>query len=244
MNVILTIPNDLILIISDYVHFEDNIWENGVKCVNDNELELAINLHLWIFYQKGMNTWINFKKIKRLITGTKSVIHNNITHLKLTYEFNDDVNDLPDSVKYLYIQNCDNTSEIKSLPPNLRTLRLSDDYNLPILQYPKTLKRFIGGEDFDQNIDNLPDSVEYIFLGESYNTNIKKLPNNLITMTGTWFALPCPPGHIFGTEIKRPERYTIHCKFPESFKVFDLEEPYPTITHITPLITETIKIEK
>jgi len=245
MKLFLTVPNDLILIISDYVHYEDNSWEDGVECKNKKELDLAVKLHLWVRYKKGMIEWKNFKTIKRLIADGIWMIYNcNLTHLKLTHNFDEDIIDhLTNSIKYLYIRGCKKTSIINGLylPPKLHTLCLPDDYNMPIYEYPKKLKRFVSGEDFNQTIDNLPDSVEYIFLGESFNTDIHKLPKHLMTLSGTYFAVSIPPAPINNFRIEIPKRYAIHCKFPKYFKQFDLEVPFPTIIHPTLIISDYIK---
>jgi hypothetical protein len=91
--------------------------------------------------------------------------------------------------------------EEKGIPDSLEILKLNDEYNTEINQFPTNLKEiYFGssfnksikeisnclmlkkvnfGNDFDKTIKYLPDSVEEINLGSFFKQKINKIPTNL-----------------------------------------------------------------
>jgi hypothetical protein len=111
-------------------------------------------------------------------------LHNGLIHLDFeeAYYFNQEVNNLPQSLKYFAVAEEFNHS-LDYLPNGLETLYYGSIHNIPLSNLPYGIKnlRFMVEEFTDFNIDTslLPDSIEYIQLGNDQHTRFEKLPLNL-----------------------------------------------------------------
>lgn len=89
--------------------------------------------------------------------------------------FNQPINKLPASLRNLYLSNCNYL--ITALPKNLHTLSLGG-YCLPG-NFPPHLCSLNVGNDFNQRVDNLPKTLTSLKFGFSFNQPVNNLPPNL-----------------------------------------------------------------
>ena len=130
----------------------------------------------------------------------------NLTHLTLGKKFNQPIDNLPKSLKYLIFDNrdgdyqpidnrdCDFNQPIDNLPNSITNIILSKLFNQPIDNLPKSLKYLIFDNiygDFNQPIDNLPNSITHLTFSRKFNCPVDNLPNSLINLqTGYYFNYP------------------------------------------------------
>jgi len=105
---------------------------------------------------------------------------NHVYALKLDYNCNDNVDNLPENIRVLFLGQ-QFQQKIDYLPCNLLKLTIWGIFNNEINHLPKTLQSLIfqNYSYFNQPIDNLPDGLEYLELGHSFNQSVDKLPPNL-----------------------------------------------------------------
>lgn len=111
--------------------------------------------------------------IKYLIFGynfnqTVDNLPNSITYLKFGYNFDQRVDNLPKSLKHIVFGN-NFCKHVFTLPPVL-SITFGDKFNKPVHNLPNTVRSIIFGQDFDQNIDILPTCIKSIVFGHKYNT--------------------------------------------------------------------------
>ena len=106
--------------------------------------------------------------------------HNHIYSLKTDYNCNDNVDNLPENIRVLFLGQ-KFQQKIDHLPCNLLKLTIWGYFNNEINYLPKTLQTLIfqNYSFFNQPIDHLPDGLEYLELGHNFNQPINKLPSNL-----------------------------------------------------------------
>ena len=108
---------------------------------------------------------------------------------------------ITNSIEYLSVENNFN-SKITFLPNSkLKTLRLGENYNLPLLNLPNSLQhlKFTSESDynhplnnlsmgliclqlgkwFNHTLDYLPNSITHLYLNSNYNNDITNIPNSI-----------------------------------------------------------------
>ena len=136
------------------------------------------------------NKILKFKKLKiccNNINSLSSSIVNNIsnmpiTHLNITKLFNQRIDNLPSTIKYLTLgSNFD--QPIDNLPSNLIYLTLGYHFNQPIDNLPSTIKYLTLKHKFNQPINNLPSNLTHLTLGHDFNQPINSLPSSITHLT-------------------------------------------------------------
>lgn len=115
-----------------------------------------------------------------------------ITYLKLDHNFNQSIDNLPINLKYLSIENayCYDTS-LDNLPNGLETLYISHYFQMQIDNLPNSLIKLTLGKMFDNTINNLPTNLIYLTTGKKFNQSVDNLPELLEYLTfGELFNQP------------------------------------------------------
>jgi hypothetical protein len=101
----------------------------------------------------------------------------NYSQLRFYGDYKCELNNIPDSIKYLYLGHGYNLP-LNNLP-NLIKLSLGNKYNQPLDNLPLTLKILILGDRFNQPLDNLPNELEEIYLSTDFNQSLDNLPDSV-----------------------------------------------------------------
>ena len=88
-------------------------------------------------------------------------LSNNIEEIEFGYHFNLELNNLPSSIKTMLFNNDYYDKKLNNLPQGLELLRLPSDYNLPIENIPKELKKIICGIFYKYQKDFKNIKIEY-----------------------------------------------------------------------------------
>ena len=122
----------------------------------------------------------------------------NLTHLTLGKKFNQPIDNLPKSLKYLIFDNrdgdyqpidnrdCDFNQPIDNLPNSITHLTFSRKFNCPVDNLPNSLINLQTGYYFNYPLDNLPNSLKHLTIGDNcdwggskYNYPLDNLPNSI-----------------------------------------------------------------
>jgi hypothetical protein len=170
--------------------------------------------------------------------------------LELSPAFKIDVNYLPLNLKRLTILGfCDKSTyilpsnihtliinwqdkcklDIDNLPPNIHTLELTGNFNLPVDHLPSNLHTLILGRKFNHPIDHLPSNLHTLIMkGQRFNYPINNLPANLHT-----FQLGCKiHASDFGENEFWNFQHDFNCSvdhLPSNLHVLDLSGGYQNI---------------
>jgi hypothetical protein len=126
----------------------------------------------------------------------------NFNFLRKNSSFNNKVNNIPDSIKQLYLGSSFN-NKVDNLTNNLTKLIFNGNFNrkndflvnsLTVLRYgstfnfsinnsPKNLNSLCFGENFNKPINKLPQKITFIRLEEYFSHKIKKFPPKLKTIS-------------------------------------------------------------
>lgn len=145
---------------------------------------------------------VTFKRV-RGISGMRDLRRvPNATHVELTEWFTGDLSAVGNRFKSVVIKNYDNYGNplpddleeleiagapllpIYNLPASLKSLTLSDNFNVPIvwsIDMPY-LRSVHFSSIFDHPIDTIPDNVHHLSLGMWFNQHINHLPEQLKTL--------------------------------------------------------------
>ena len=112
-----------------------------------------------------------------------------INSLALTEEFNEPVDHLPASLKFLQLGRFF-TRSLDHLPCGLRGLYLYDTYypdyprgfNLPLDHLPPNITELFCGIHFDCPLDHLPNTLVTLSLSKFFNQDVDNLPSSLRTL--------------------------------------------------------------
>jgi len=115
--------------------------------------------------------------------------------LYLGGEFNQKIDELPDSIKVLgFYYDCPFNQEIKKYPNSLVKLDFNMNFNQKLENLPETLRILQLDKLFNHPIDNLPDGLqilsignyydpqdekEYYYIDTKFDQPVKRLPRNL-----------------------------------------------------------------
>lgn len=126
----------------------------------------------------------------------------NLSHLKISGDFNYSIYNLPSKLNYLEISGNFN-QPIDNLPKNLKNLKLGHSFNQtldnlppsleklslfytsfnkPVNYLPLSLKTISFGFNFDQPVDNLPSSLEKLSFYYKFDHPVDNLPKGLKTL--------------------------------------------------------------
>jgi hypothetical protein len=210
-NIIVTKPQQLISCSWDKIKSDPNNMENIVCLTNVDEmiypyLENLTNLKT-ISFVDGFNATINLSELKNLEDITlgssfnqvlsKDNLPNKLKKLKLGLNFLRKIDDLPNSIEELTLDNRFNSTIV--LPSNLKSLTVGDSFNQNIIlndmlesitfgyhfNKPLTLsnsvKKLLLPGKFNEDLE-LNDCLEELSLGQMFNKNLK-LPNSMKILT-------------------------------------------------------------
>jgi len=151
------------------INLPDSITELSLCCSFNQYIcrsNLPKSLKILNIYSKKFNQLLND-------------LPNTITHLTLGYEFNQSLINLPESLIYLNLRECNNLDiiEFDKLPSNLIKLILPECFDGPIDNLPSKLEYIEFGIWFNHSIDNLPNSITHIELSSlSFDKKIPDFP--------------------------------------------------------------------
>lgn len=92
------------------------------------------------------------------------IIHNCVgTHL----------NDLPNSITYIYFVNY--TGELNCLSNGVKVINFGNKFNSCIMNLPTSVEEIITGNSFNKSVDYLPSNLKSIKFGNSFNQHVNDL---------------------------------------------------------------------
>jgi len=101
-----------------------------------------------------------------------------LTHITFGSYFNQNIDFLPDSIRYLRFRLAFNRT-INKLPKKLIYLHLGYYYNKPLCPLPSTLEYLFFGNNFNQSINLTKTKIKYLVFRNHFNKPIDKLPVTL-----------------------------------------------------------------
>jgi len=115
---------------------------------------------------------------KHLIEVIKN---NNITEVVFGWDFRQNIDNLPSSIKTIIFCSYYFDLPIDSLPYSLETLKLSKFFDNPLDNLPEALQTIYFGEHFNKPIDNLPLKLKNIYfpITGHFNHTLANLPDSL-----------------------------------------------------------------
>jgi hypothetical protein len=123
-----------------------------------------------------INNYYDIKN-KNILDISKQIIDKHflsITKVYFGYEFNNPIENLPDSINWLVLGKNFNQS-INKYPSCLKYLTFGFDFNKLVDNLPNMLERIVFGGRFDKSIDNLPDTITHLsFYVEFYSEELYK----------------------------------------------------------------------
>ena len=90
---------------------------------------------------------------------------------------------------------------INNLPDSIKFLKLSENFNLQINKFPKNLKFLVLNYEFNQPL-KIPEGLEYLILGEKFNHSIC-LPKSIVNYSIS------NPDYDFQTNYEDKKKYKI-----------------------------------
>lgn len=149
--------------LSTFIH-PDRVWRSQID-VNIDSFDLS-----------------NLNKIKILQVENDQFIHRfpeNLVDLRVyNHRYLHTLPKLPDTLKYLYIINCNNLHMLK-LPDGLIKLAITDCGISKLPDLPNGLKILSCSENNLTELLNLPDEITFINCSKNNISKIDKLPNKL-----------------------------------------------------------------
>jgi len=166
---------------NDYILIGSNTYNYS----NDNIIIELLRKHKKLQTDNNFNQPVNF-------------IPHEVTHIKFGINFDQELNNLPPSLKYLEFSHFNTVKynkfnkNLDNLPYGLETLKivLNSNFNQLLVNLPPTIKNLYIYSKVLKNvatiINSLPDNVEYLeinFITDDDIKNIIKLPKNIKTFT-------------------------------------------------------------
>ena len=156
---------------------------------NKTRIELIIRkciIEEYIDYQR-----LNLYKITHLIFGNNfnqrvDNLPDSITHIEFGWHFNQMVDNLPDSTIYLKFGVYFNQS-VENLSKTLKDLTFGYFFNQPVNNLPNSITHLRFGWTFNQQIDNLPGSITHLKFEGIFNQSVDKLPNSINHLNFGWY---------------------------------------------------------
>jgi len=144
-------------------------------CYGCEELEVALDdlpnyiesLELGIeFDSNELKHFINLKSL-----------HINIA------DFDDNLDNLPDTLLELCIQSSEFNKPLDNLPPNLKEFELYNDmesiYDYSFDYLPITLEKLVLPNNYKGNLDNLPNNLKSLTIGYEFSSSLNNLPDSI-----------------------------------------------------------------
>ncbi len=94
-----------------------------------------------------------------------------LTHLALSYTFNQPINFLPQSLTHLTIGNRFNLP-VDSLPSSLTHIKFGMRFNQPVDFLPHSLTHLTFGYEFNQQVNHLPSMLTHLSFARKFNENV------------------------------------------------------------------------
>ena len=173
------LPNNLTHLHFDFLSVFNNSLHNLRHCSKLSHLELHKN------YELSLN--LSSTTLKYLTLGSKYnqeiILPHNLISLKTGYSFNQKLDNLPQTLNYLYL-NLMYEQEINTLPENIILIEFTSNsnFNKTIDHLPNRLQHLRLCSNFNHKINNLPNTLTYLELGTDFNHNLDNLPNSLIVL--------------------------------------------------------------
>lgn len=160
------------------------VGEQYDKMLFSNKIPKSLK-HLTIdcYFNKSIY-YLNFTSITHLVLSENfnqkiDNLPKTLTHLTLGDCFDKSVNKLPESLTHLIIGDSFNNS-VDKLPELLTHLTLGRNFNnQSVDSLPKKLTHLTLGDYFGQTVDNLPESLTYLSLGSNFDQQVDHLPDGL-----------------------------------------------------------------
>ena len=130
-----------------------------------------INGKEWVTFEYSFNNILSPEIINFL---------QNHQRVDLGIDFNQPVNNLPNSLTYLKFGELGHFNQpVDNLPNSLTYLEFGRYFNQQINFLPDSLKYLKLGSHFNQSLENLPSSLIRIEFGDRYDKPVTDLPNNI-----------------------------------------------------------------
>ena len=120
-----------------------------------------------------------YKPIKLSEVSSIRYLTNNITYIKLGFNFNFVLSNLPKTITHLYFDDNFNKSIDSLQLPLLTHLTFGQTFNQFIYFLPTSIIHLTFGQNFNQPINFLPSSITYIKFGSLFNQPINSLPSSI-----------------------------------------------------------------
>ena len=108
--------------------------------------------------------WAEFICFVLFIPLFFKIISDYVKKIYFGRKFNQNVDNLPNNLKYLFFRSSFNQS-VDNLPFGVKIIYFEGSFNQPLDFLPNTVKKIILPSSYDKPLDNLPDSVETIIFG-------------------------------------------------------------------------------
>ena len=106
------------------------------------------------------------------------VFTSGIQQIKFGDNFNQDINNLPNSIIYLtfgwYFD-----QDVSKLPNRLAHLTFTGCFDQEMHNLPNSLTHLTFSWDFNQDVSNLPNSLTHLIFGYEFNQDVSQLPKSI-----------------------------------------------------------------
>jgi hypothetical protein len=167
----------------NYTYYEDEI--NVIELL---ELGCYLQLGNFDYYisseldkYRHLIYGIYIKTINQLLI-LKNLTNCNIKTIYFIGNFNSKINknNLPITIEKI-VMLCEYNQPINNLPDSIKYLNVGDNFNHLVNKnnLPKFITYLNLGQHYNYDINNLPDTITYLELGYNFNSSIIKLPNSI-----------------------------------------------------------------